>query len=251
MRIVDVTPDNVLQYKLFCSRNAESEGFKGKTVWFKDQYALGLRMKILYDDEENQVGFIEYTPGEHAWRPVKAKGFMFVHCMYIYREKHKAKGYGSKLLVACEEDAISRGMAGLCAMSSRGAWMADRRIYEKNGFSEVESHDRFVLVMKKWSDHAPDPKLRDWESNLDIYEGWHLLYSDQCPWHDKAVKVLQKTAQEFNIELNVHKLTKPVEAQYSPSGFGVFSLVRDGRLLEDHYISETRFRNILKVELLN
>ena len=251
MRIVDVAPDTVSEHKLFCSKNSNSAGFKGKSAWFADQYALGLRMKLLYDDDGSQVGFIEYTPGEHAWRPVKAKGFMFVHCMYVYKNAHKEQGCGSMLLEACEEDARAQGMAGVCAMSSRGAWMADWRIFEKNGFTEVESQGRFVLMMKKWSDHEPDPKLRDWESHLDIYDGWHLLYADQCPWHDKAAKVLQETAAEHDIKLQVHKLTKPVEAQYAPSGYGVFSLVHDGRLLEDHYISETRFRNILKVELAN
>jgi hypothetical protein len=36
--------------------------------------------------------------------------------------------------------------------------------------------------------------------------------------------------------------------QLAPSGFGTFSLLKDGKLLEDHYISRTRFENILKKE---
>lgn len=32
----------------------------------------------------------------------------------------------------------------------------------------------------------------------------------------------------------------------TPSGFGVFNLLRDGRLLEDDYLSTSRFKNILK-----
>ena len=32
-------------------------------------------------------------------------------------------------------------------------------------------------------------------------------------------------------------------------GYGVFSLLHDGKLLEDHYLSTTRLRNILKKEL--
>jgi hypothetical protein len=55
-------------------------------------------------------------------------------------------------------------------------------------------------------------------------------------------------AEEAGINLNVKKITTSKEARHGPSGFGVFALLRDGKLLEDHYISETRFRNILKKE---
>jgi hypothetical protein len=34
-----------------------------------------------------------------------------------------------------------------------------------------------------------------------------------------------------------------------PSGFGVFALVKDGKLLEDHYLSKRRFETIIKKEL--
>jgi len=46
--------------------------------------------------------------------------------------------------------------------------------------------------------------------------------------------------------LNVIKLETPEEARNAPSGFGTFSLVYNGQLLEDHYLSKTRFENILK-----
>ena len=39
------------------------------------------------------------------------------------------------------------------------------------------------------------------------------------------------------------------EAQQAPSGYGVYSLVYNGKLLSDHYISNTRFKNILKKEI--
>jgi hypothetical protein len=48
------------------------------------------------------------------------------------------------------------------------------------------------------------------------------------------------------ITLTVKKLATPKEAQKAPSGFGTFSLIKDGKLLADHYISRTRFENILK-----
>ncbi|MDP8203010.1 MAG: YoaP domain-containing protein [Candidatus Tenebribacter mawsonii] len=45
------------------------------------------------------------------------------------------------------------------------------------------------------------------------------------------------------------KITSSKEANNAPSGFGSFSLLHDGNLLEDHYLSATRFKNIVKKEL--
>jgi hypothetical protein len=42
----------------------------------------------------------------------------------------------------------------------------------------------------------------------------------------------------------------PEEAQAAPSPYAVFNLIYDGRLLADHYISETRLMNILRKEKL-
>jgi hypothetical protein len=90
------------------------------------------------------------------------------------------------------------------------------------------------------------PRLIDWTKNLAKYKGWNLVYSDQCPWHEKSVTDLQLTAKNHGIELQITKLTTPEEAQQAPSGFGTFGLIYNGKLLEDHYLSKTRFENILK-----
>ena len=96
---------------------------------------------------------------------------------------------------------------------------------------------------------SPNPNLIDWTKNLKNYEGWHLLYSDQCPWHGKSVDAIKEVTEENNIDLTIKKITSSEEAKQMPSGFGVFNLIHNGKLLEDHYISQTRFKNILKKEL--
>ena len=56
------------------------------------------------------------------------------------------------------------------------------------------------------------------------------------------------SAMDHNIDLKITKQEIPKEVQNAPSGFGVFSLIKDGKLLSDHYLSRTRFENILKKE---
>ena len=108
----------------------------------------------------------------------------------------------------------------------------------------------FELMCKKWEPITKAPELIDWTENQKKYKGWHLVYADQCPWHEKSVFALLNTALDYGIDLNVTKLNNANEAKEAPSGYGVFSLLHNGRLIEDHYLSATRFRNILKKELL-
>jgi len=51
------------------------------------------------------------------------------------------------------------------------------------------------------------------------------------------------------LELHVTELKTAEEAQNAPSLYATFNLVYNGTLLADHYISNTRFKNILKKEL--
>jgi hypothetical protein len=51
------------------------------------------------------------------------------------------------------------------------------------------------------------------------------------------------------MELNITELETAEQAQNAPSIYSVFNLVYDGKLLVDHYISNTRFLNIIKKEL--
>ena len=250
LKLVEVTPENVMEHALFCVKNVKSEGFKSKKNWFQQSYKEGLRIKILYNDDGKQIGYIEYVPAEFAWRPINASGYMFIHCMFVYAKKDKDKGYGSFLVKTCEEDARKQNMKGVCVMTSNGTFITDKRLFQKNGYTETDKLERFELMVKKFNPESKNPQLIDWTKDRDKYKGWHLLYADQCPWHHKSVEALKEVAKEVGLDLKIKKITTWQEAKKAPSGFGVFSLLYNGKLLEDHYLSATRFMNILKKELL-
>ena len=250
MKIVSVTPDNVLEETFFCIKDIKRPGFHSKRKWFEKRYSEGLRLKILKDEADKMIGFIEYIPASNAWRPLDTDNFMFIHCISVYSKKDRHKGYGAMLIEDAEKEAKQQKMDGLCTMTSKGAWLADRTIFEKNGFKEVDKKGRFELFSKKWNENTEDPKLFDWTQQQKHYQGWHLVYADQCPWHEKSAFDLLNTAMEFGIDLRLTKIETAKEAKNGPSGFGVFSLLHNGKLLEDHYISATRFKNILKKELI-
>ncbi len=249
MKIIEVTPENAIKETFFCIKDTKRPGFKDKLNWFEKRYKEGLKIKILKNDTGKMIGFIEYVPAKYAWRPIDADNYMFIHCTYLYSKKDRSKGYGSMLIEDAEKEAKAKGMDGLCVMTSKGGWLADKTLFEKNGFKQIEVKDRFELLSKTWNNNSKNPKFYNWTSQQEKYKGWHILYADQCPWNEKSVAALLNVAMDHGIDLKVSKINTVKEAKMAPSGFGVFNLLRDGRLLEDHYISATRFRNILKKEL--
>ena len=57
-------------------------------------------------------------------------------------------------------------------------------------------------------------------------------------------------ATDLGLELKITILESAEEAQRAPSYYGVFSLIWNGRLLSDHYVSRGRFKNLLEKEIL-
>ena len=70
-------------------------------------------------------GMIEYIPGEFAHRPVIARGFMFIHCIFVgFRKECKGRGLASSLIEACINDAKSQEMNGVAVVTRKGSFMA-------------------------------------------------------------------------------------------------------------------------------
>ena len=94
-----------------------------------------------------------------------------------------------------------------------------------------------------------EPEFIDWESKAKNFKGLHLVFANQCPLFIKSIDEMTETAKEFDLSLKITEIKTAREAQNAPSGFGVYSMVYNGKLVADHYISNTRFSNILTKEL--
>jgi len=248
LNIVEVTPNNLNKYGMFCNKNPKSQGYQQKAKWYSKVFKQGLRMNIAFNEKDEKVGFMEYVLAEFAWRPVQAPGYMFIHCMFIYLNKDKNQGYGSQLVKLCEDYTKKIGLKGVTVMTSNGAWIANKKIFIKNGYKIVDKNGRFELCVKKFDKSAPDPKLLKWQENTASNKGWSIMYSDQCPWNCSSAETLSSAAKEQGVDIKVSKIATAKEAQNAPTGFGVFNLLKDDKEIEDHYISKTRFLNILEKE---
>lgn len=72
-------------------KKTKNENFRQKLEWTRKRFADGMRYKVLVSEEKGAIGGIEYLPGENAWRPVQASGYMFIHCIYIIKKEILSK----------------------------------------------------------------------------------------------------------------------------------------------------------------
>lgn len=249
--IITVDSGNVEELGFFCVKNKKHPGYVAKLSWLKRRFKEGMRIKLICTNEGRNAGFLEYIPGEHTWRAVNAPDYLVIHCIWVASNKFPYKGMASALLDNCVVDAVASGRRGVAVVTSDGPWMAGKEVFIKNGFEQVdEAQPYFQLLVKPIKKGAMPEFPRDWGKRLGQYDGLQLVYTNQCPYIGKAVEELPPVAERYGIRLGLVELKNAAEARKKmPCPYGVISLVYDGRLLTDHPISATRFKNILEKDL--
>lgn len=249
--IITVDTENVEELGFFCVKGKKHTGYIAKLSWLQHRFKEGMRIKLLMTKEAKQAGFLEYVPGEYSWRVVHASDYLVIHCIWVNSGKFPYKGLASALLQDCIQDAEASGKAGVAVVTSDGPWMAGKDVFIKNGFEQVaEAHPHFQLLARR-TGAGPLPAFpRNLAGRLSQFQNLQLVYTNQCPYIGKAIAELPPVAEQHGIQLQLIELGDAAEArERMPSPYGVISLVYQGRLLADHPISATRFRNILQKEL--
>ena len=250
--IVDLTPENFADYGVCGYKDVKKHAeLRNKIAWFETYHPKGLMIKTLISEEGGYQGMIEYIPGKYAHRPVNADNYMFIHCVFVgFKKEYKGKGYATRLIEECIQEAQQKGMAGVAVVTRKGAFMAKKEIFEKLDFEIVDSvKPDFKLLVKKFDANAENPTFRkDVINHTEKYQhGLTIMRSVQCPYTEKNVKAIVKSAQDkFDLEVNLVDLAGAEDAQACPSAFGAFCIIHDGEILSYHPISNTRFENIMK-----
>jgi L-amino acid N-acyltransferase YncA len=250
VEIVDITSDNLPDYGVCGYKNLKREGHLEKVNWLRARFAEGLRLKILSTKSDGTQGMIEYIPGQNAWRPVHAHGYMFIHCIFSgFKRAYKRKGYGSQLLNEVVKDARAEQMAGVAVVTRQGPFMAGRELFLKHGFHVVDNYPpNFELLATKFDPNTPNPTFKtDINDQLTDYrDGLTIIRADQCPYTVKNVREIIESAQTlYGLKPRIINLSSAKEAQNSPCAFGTFCIIYNGEILTHHPISNTRFKNIM------
>ena len=178
--LIDVNANNVSETGFFCCMSKKkSEGYRRKLDWLKLRFTEGLKIKML---GQGQRGFIEYIPGEYAWRAVNAEGYMLIHCLWVVG-KSKDKGYAGLLLNECIKDAQKSKMKGVAIVTSKGNWLVGNKLLLAHGFETVDkAPPSFELLVKKFTKVQSPSFSINWDKRRRKFgKRLTLTRSDQCP----------------------------------------------------------------------
>lgn len=242
--MITVDAENVDRQGFFCYMSKrKAPGYCQKHEWLTARFAEGLKLQLVHEIGGRTVGFIEYIPGEFAWRVVHAPGYLVIHCLWVVG-KGKGKGYGVRLLQTCLDDARVQNKHGVVMVASDGVWLAKKDIFLKYGFVEVaQAPPSFRLLVQRFDD-APLPTFPiDWEARQARFgAGLTVVRTPQCPYIEDAVTAALEFAAEKGIPSKVVTLQSAQDVQEnSPSPYGVFGIVMDGKLLTYHYLLRKDF----------
>jgi hypothetical protein len=249
LHIVDVTAAKLGELPCCGIMNTAHEGHRCKREWLAEQLDTGLRARVLFSDDDHQCGYIEYVPGEQAWRAVDAAGYMFVHCIWTFYRKYQRQGNAAGLLQSCIDEAKKAKMRGVAVLARKGPWLASSDLFLKCGFEVCETATPdYELLVKKFKARGPAPRILPIPAGQfqEYGPGLTIIRADQCPHTVKFAREIADVAKsEFGLEARQMVLGSHHEAQNAPTPYAVFSIVYNGTLLSDHQISKTRFRNIM------
>ena len=130
-----------------------------------------------------------------------------------------------------------------------GSLMAKKDLFFKNDFSIIEEKDGFQLLVHQFKNNTILPTLTHNQDELKKYQGWHILYSKQCPWVARFIEEVKPIFIKEKIVVSIQEIETADQAQKAPSLYGVFNLIYNGKLLADRYISTSRLLNIVKKEV--
>lgn len=248
--IIEVTPENLYASVCCGIKDVEHEGHVLKAKWLEDYLDKGLKAKILFTADERQFGYIEYLPGEYAWRAVEAGGYLFIHCLWTFYKKYQKKGYGKRLIQSCIDDAKKAKMKGAAVVTRKRPWLANSDIFLKHGFEIVDTAPPdYELLVFKFKKSAVNPRFKgQWDEKVKKYgKGMTIIWAHQCPHTIRfANKIIDMAKNSYGLNPKIVELKTHQDAQEAPTPYAAFAIIYEGRLIADHQVSASRFENIMK-----
>jgi GNAT superfamily N-acetyltransferase len=245
--ILSIGATNVEQKGFFCYKSKpKTPGYQKKLAWLKDRFAEGMRIKVLYEDGRSKA-FIEYIPGEYAWRVVDASNYLFIHCLWVIG-RAKGKGYGSRLLKTCVQDARDSGFDGVAMLTSSRTWLTGADLLLKLGFEITDTAPpTFELLTLRFGQAALPSLPKDWDDRLQKFgDELTVIHTDQCPYLDRMVGAVFNAGRELGIPVRAVELVDQKDLQRrSPSAYGVYGVAYRGELLSYYPIGRQDLINLL------
>jgi len=234
-QIVEVDTNVLEGMGSFCLRSKKkSDGYINKNKWLKNRFEEGLKYLQIIENKK-QVGFIEYTDAEYSSRVVHAKDYLVIHCLWV---SETGKGYGTKLINLCLQDARKRSKQGVVVITNpETSWTPSKDIFLKNDFTLMDTAPYgFELLVHPFETSTTQPIFpTNWEERANQFKELTILRSFQCPYVEVATQNIIEGATRLGLEVKVHDFQSREELmEQSPTPYGIFSVVFEGKLVTFH-----------------
>ena len=80
MDYIRVTRENIDKEHICCAMSGKQS--LAKKEWLKQRFEEGL---VFYRSAERGKCFIEYIPAENAWVPITADGWLYINCLWVWK----------------------------------------------------------------------------------------------------------------------------------------------------------------------
>jgi hypothetical protein len=172
---------------------------------------------------------------------------MVIHCLWVVG-KGKGKGYASRLIEECLADARTQKTRGVAMLTSDLHWLSGKSVFGRNGFTQLDSAPPSFQLMVQQFRRGPKPTLpKNWEERARAFgPGLTVLRTAQCPYVENASNAMLELAEERGIQAKVAEFTTAREVQQrSPSAYGAFGSVLDGRFFAYYYLQPKDFDKLM------
>ena len=246
VEIVPIDEDNLDELGFFCKKSKRrSPGWRAKRSWLDDAGAATRLWLAL--DGKRQVGFVEAAPAHAAWRAVDAPGHLVVHCLWVVG-RAKEQGTGARLLKAVLAAADAEGLGVASLTSTMKGWLHGSGVVRSAGFERVAVGPPCFELWARTPPGQPTPTLpTDWEARAAAFgDGLTLVATAQCPYVDAVEEAYARAAERHGLDFRTVRLASAEEVRArSPSPYGVFAVVRDGKLVTWRYEADTVIDRLL------
>jgi len=234
-KIVRLNKENIIDEHICCAISDKKclSGYNAKKEWLKTEFKNGYSFQKL--NVRGKV-FVEYVPIENSWLPLEGNNFMVINCFWVSGQ-FKKQGNGKKLLQQVLEDAKSKGMDGIIAITSekKRPFMTDPKFLKYQGFEVIDEAPPFFRLMGlKINPDAKYPKILESakSGSCSDKEGITVFYSNTCPFTDYYINVVTKDyAKEKNVPITIHHLKTKEDGRKMPIPWVINSIFYKGELI--------------------
>lgn len=219
-------------------------GVNSKKEWIKSKFKEGHVFRKL--DARGKT-FIEYEPLETAWVPINGDNYMYIYCLWV-AGSFKGKGIANELLMYAINDAKSKGMNGICTLSSKKKkpFIGEKTFFLHYGFKVVDEVGDYQLLSLQFNDGV-QPKFSDNARKMKIdSHDFTIYYSSECPYVEYEVSELELYAKSNGVKINFIKVDSLEKAKNVPCVFNNWANFYKGEFVSNTILNANSFQKLIK-----